>query len=462
MRADEAEQARDLDARLTELIDVVVAIASNDFDKRATVGDGDHLLDGLASGLNMLAEEIGQRHAREHAYQQRLLQQERLLAVGQLAAGVAHEINNPAAFVITNLRTLEEHLARLEPLLGAGGGESAHRQWRQLLGQSRELTQDNLTGVERIVAIVRNLRNFARLEPARVESLPLAEIIADACRLVRAEVSYRARLVVSTAADMHVRGDRTKLAQVFTNLLMNAAQAIAEGASDRHEVLVTADIRGVQAVVTVRDTGAGMTEEAQARLFEPFFSTRPREHGTGLGLALSADIVRHHGGQLRLLDTSAAGTTFEVALPLDAPPAMRAETPVAPAPPVSTPTTRPRVLFIDDEPMLLAAYKRFYAQHFELALAPGGRDAVARLEADADWDAIVCDLMMPEFDGVAVHDWLQRHRPELLPSTLFCTGGAFSPRSLAFAERLGDRLLPKPLRPGELRAAVERVRRPRG
>ncbi|MEQ1832031.1 MAG: ATP-binding protein [Candidatus Eisenbacteria bacterium] len=449
--------ACEVEARLAELIDVVVAIASNDFDKRATVGDGHHLLDGLATGLNMLAEEIAQRHAREHAFQQRLLQHERLLAVGQLAAGVAHEVNNPATFVLANLGVLDEHLARVEQLLQADAPAGERTLALQLLLQSRELTRDNLEGVERVVAIVRNLRNFARLEPAQVESLSLADVIADACRLVRAELNYRARLLVSSAADLHVRGDRTKLVQVFTNLLMNAAQAILEGAPDRNEVAVTADIRGVQAVVTVRDTGTGFTPEAQARLFEPFVTTNPREHGTGLGLALSADIVRHHGGQLRLLDTSAAGTTFEVVLPLDGPPAT--STPAVTPVPAPTPAARPRVLVIDDEPMLLAAYERFFGPHFELTLLPGGREAVTKLESDGDWDAIVCDLMMPDLDGAALYDWLQLHRPDLLGCVLFCTGGAFTPRSLAFAERMGDHLLQKPLRPGELRAAVERVRR---
>ena len=452
----EGEPVSDTDARLAELIDVVVAIASNDFDKRASVGDGSHLLDGLATGLNMLAEEIGQRHAREHAFQQRLLQHERLLAVGQLAAGVAHEINNPATFVLTNLRSLDSHLARLEQLL-AGGGDAATRTTAlQLLAQSREMARDDLDGVERIVAIVRDLRNFSRLEPGQLETLALDDIIADACKLVRAEISYRARLVVSTTSGMHVRGDRTKLVQVFTNLLLNATQAIAEGAPDRNEVQVNAIIRGVQVVVTVRDTGAGMTAEAQARLFEPFFTTKPREHGTGLGLTLSADIVRHHGGQLRLIETSASGTTFEVALPLDRAAARPAPV-AATAPPQAAP---PRVLIIDDEPMLLAAYERFFEGVFELTLLPGGREAIARLEQDADWDAVVCDLMMPDLDGVALHDWLQAERPELVPRTLFYSGGAFTPRSLAFAERIGDRLLQKPLRPSDLRAAVERVRRP--
>jgi DNA-binding response OmpR family regulator len=115
-------------------------------------------------------------------------------------------------------------------------------------------------------------------------------------------------------------------------------------------------------------------------------------------------------------------------------------------------------MIVDDEPLLLAAYERFFAQHFDLTLVPGGREAVVRLEQDAVWDAIICDLMMPDLDGVALHDWLREHRPALLPHLLFYSGGAFTPRSLAFAERLGDQLLQKPLRPSELRAAVERVR----
>jgi signal transduction histidine kinase len=442
-----------IDERLVEITDVVIAIASNHFDRRATVGDGFHLLDGLALGVNMLSEEIGQRVAREKAYQQHLLQNERLIAVGQLAAGVAHEVNNPAAFVLANLSVLRSTLDALEQAQ-VSADDASRATTSKLLQQARELTRDNIAGVERIVAIVRDLRNFARLDNDRLDTLELAEIVDDACSLVRAEVTYRAALVVETDAALRVRGDRTKLAQVFTNLLLNAAQAIPEGESQANRVEIAAAVQGDWARVLVRDTGGGMSEEARRRMFEPFFTTKPRDRGTGLGLAISSEIVHQHGGELRLLQTTASGTTFEVLLPLDRQHGpQRAQTAS-----VTGTTPEARVLIVDDETMLLTAYRRWLDGVYHVQTAVNGREAIGLLEHDADWDAILCDIMMPEVDGVGVYEWVATHRPEMLERLLFCTGGAFTTRSLAFTERMGDRVLQKPVALPQLRDAIERVR----
>jgi CheY-like chemotaxis protein len=209
--------------------------------------------------------------------------------------------------------------------------------------------------------------------------------------------------------------------------------------------------------LTVRDTGTGVPPEAQARLFEPFFTTKGRDRGLGLGLAISADIINHHGGELALAATGATGSTFTVRLPrATATPPAHPAAPAAPRPDVR----RPRVLVVDDERLLLDAYARVLDQEFELAVVDGGGAAIGILGADGDWDAVLCDVMMPDVDGVAVHDWVRDHRPALLPRLIFCTGGAFTPRTLAFTERKGVRLLHKPIGLRELRAVVKEVGRP--
>ena len=435
--------------RLAEIIEVVVAIARNDFDRRASVGDGTHLLDGLAIGLNMLSEEVQRRHAREAALQQHWLQNERLIAVGQLAAGVAHELNNPAAFVLNNLAVLERTLRELASAVGARPEVLA------LVEEALDLTRDNQNGVRRIVAMVRELRGFSRLDPWEQLPVALDDVVADACTLVRAELAYRAELEVVGETGVRVNGDRTKLAQVLTNLLLNSAQAIPDGAPTHNRVTIDVRTEHGAAIVRVRDTGSGMTADVQARLFEPFFTTKPREAGTGIGLAISADIVRHHGGELRLVETSAQGTTFEVRLPLAAmqvEPAGDVATPEPPPPP-----PRLRVLIIDDERFLLDSYARFFANSYDVELALGGSEALARLASDDRWDAILCDLMMPQVDGVAVFEWVSAHRPHLADRMLFCTGGAFTPRGTAFVKRMGHRTLEKPVALDELMVAIERV-----
>jgi signal transduction histidine kinase len=158
--------------RLSELIDVVVGIASNDFSRRAQVGDGRALLDGLAAGLNMLAEEVGRQARREAEYRVRLVRAERLAAVGQLAAGIAHEVNNPAAFVLLNLLTLDERLGA-----AAGRGMTGDE-----LAAALDLVRETRTGVERIVALVRDLRQFSRIDDERFVPVAIAEVVELAAR----------------------------------------------------------------------------------------------------------------------------------------------------------------------------------------------------------------------------------------------------------------------------------------
>ncbi len=400
----------------------------------------------------MLSEEFSQRITRDRAYQQHLLQNERLIAVGQLAAGVAHEVNNPAAFVLSNLEVLQRTLDAVEQRT-SNTEATPSSDVAQLLQQARELTRDNIAGVNRIVAIVRDLRNFARLENSVFETLPLRVVIDDAVKLVRAELTYRASLVIRSEERMRVRGDRTKLAQVFTNLLLNAAQAIPEGFASSNEVRVLSTVQGDWARVLIEDTGAGMSEEAQRRMFEPFYTTKPRDRGTGLGLVISSEIVHSHGGELRLVQTSSKGSTFEVLLPLEHAMVTPTDSPAIAVTPRSA-----RVLIIDDERMLLHAYQRWLGNVYDVQLAHGGKEAINVLGADAEWDAILCDVMMPDVDGVAVHEWVALNRPELLSRMLFCTGGAFTARGLAFTEQIGDKMLQKPVALPQLRDAIERVR----
>jgi hypothetical protein len=139
--------------------------------------------------------------------------------------------------------------------------------------------------------------------------------------------------------------------------------------------------------VHVKDTGGGISEAAQARLFEPFFTTKPRERGTGLGLVISAEIVRAHGGELRLVETSPAGSTFEVRLPLEIQrDAVASGVPHTTVPPVIAGAARPRVLLIDDEAQLLAAYRRLLANEYDVHVATSGREAMDRLLVDTAWD----------------------------------------------------------------------------
>ncbi len=463
------EAEHDDGARLTEIMDVLVAIASQDFSRRATVGDGSHLLDGIAAGLNMLAEEAHKQTRVEQEHRRRIAHAERLAAVGQLAASVAHEVNNPAAFVLTNLTAMEERLANLESFVGEmrtcfPRGGFPDRRVAELLArsgadagllESRRILEDCVSGVQRIVSIVKDLRGFARAPDAHApEEVSLTDVCEDACKLVAHEVVYRARCVKRFEPTPRILANRNQLTQVLTNLLLNAAQAIQEGDRDNNEVELTTGVEGDRVFVRVRDTGAGIPDDVRPRLFEPFFTTKPGDRGTGLGLAVSSEIVRRHRGELRFESTPGRGTVFEVWLPVETGLA-RVSAPPAPVPVTDA---RLKVLIIDDEQELLVAYQRLFGRRYDLSLAKGGREAVELLERDPRWDAILCDIMMPDLDGAAVYEWVQDHRPELLRRLGFCTGGVFTPRSRALAERVAGRLFEKPLSRGQVMAAVEELR----
>jgi len=253
---------------------------------------------------------------------------------------------------------------------------------------------------------------------------------------------------------------------VVTNLLVNAAQSIPEGNPGGNLVEVGTFSERDRVVVTVRDTGAGIEPELQRRIFQPFFTTKGREQGTGLGLSISADIVHHHRGEIRVTSAPGAGSTFEVWLPIaavDRPglaAGAAAQTPAA-APaaaagpsPGATPAARARVLVIDDEEQLLMAYRRMLVNRFDVTVARGGREGLDVLARDTAWDAILCDVLMPGVDGPAIWEWLQQNQPALLSRVLFCSGGAFTPRSEAFAEVMTDRILDKPLSRSRLEEAI--------
>ncbi len=235
----------------------------------------------------------------------RLMQADRLASVGMVAAGVAHEINNPLAYVIASLGFVEEELARLGPDL-------PEARWADL----REAVADAHEGAQRVTRIVRDLNAFSRPEDDRKERLELLPALERAVHMAAAQVKARARLVTDYGPTPAVLGSAGRLGQVFLNLVVNAAQAIPDGETARHEVRVSTRTDGAgRAVVEVRDTGCGMSSAILARIFEPFFTTKPLGVGTGLGLSICRNIVSKLGGELFVESEPGRGTTFQVVLP---------------------------------------------------------------------------------------------------------------------------------------------------
>ncbi len=371
---------------------------------------------------------------------------------------MAHEVNNPAAFLLANLTVLQGQLATLGDLLERPGGPGAADQAtaRALLQDVRDIVGDNLTGVRRIATIVRALLDHAQPGTGRFSETRLDAVAEEACRLVERQIALRARLVRRLAPVPAVDADAGRLVQVVTNLLVNASHAVAEGAPEANEIeVVTAVVEG-GVVLRVRDTGVGIAPDVRARLFEPFFTTRGQGKGTGLGLYLCAEIVRSHGGELQVSSSPGAGATFEVWFPTRPGPVASAAAVAAPASPPSAPAPRQKlkVLLVDDEPTLLAAYRRMLSGNHEVHVRLGGREAIELIDRDPDWDAILCDVLMPGVDGQALLEHVEARHPALARRTAFCTAGAFTPRSVAFADSMRGRIHQKPMEKEQLEAVL--------
>jgi two-component system, cell cycle sensor histidine kinase and response regulator CckA len=269
------------------------------------------------------------------------------------------------------------------------------------------------------------------------------------------EIRHRARLVKDYGEVPAVEADEARLGQVFLNLLVNAAHAIREGQVERNEIRVrTRTDRAGRAVIEIRDTGCGIAPDVLGRIFDPFFTTKAVGDGSGLGLAICHGVVAALGGEITVESEPGKGSVFRVALP-PAPLGSGTGAPASRARSSFESDRRGRVLVIDDEAMLTTTIQRILHKH-EVTVAGSGREALEKIAAGADFEVILCDLMMPEMTGMDFHAELARLHPELLDRVVFLTGGAFTPAARAFLDGVPNDRLEKPFDPQNLRALVQR------
>ncbi len=244
------------------------------------------------------------RDRTEERHRERLLQQrQRLESVGVLAAGVAHEVNNPLAFVRANLAHLEQLAAQLPKLAGAGGRESAPE-----LLEMGDVVAESVQGLDRIARIVEGLLRFARPPVEELQPVSLSHVAEHALRFAALHRGAPLRVETALAPDLPpIEGSEDRLVQVVLNLLLNARQALS-GRSDGW-IRVETSAEGESVVLRVRDNGPGVPTAIRERIFDPFFTTRGPGEGTGLGLAIAYDIVREHAGSLELEAQQAGGGT---------------------------------------------------------------------------------------------------------------------------------------------------------
>jgi signal transduction histidine kinase/CheY-like chemotaxis protein len=378
-----------------------------------------HRLDMLSTQLEGIVTERTRELANAH---EALAQAERLAAIGRLSAGVAHEINNPSAAVVSNLSYLKGALE---------GGE--------LPPDAEEALEDSLTSMGKIARIVRQLLDTGRVaatDASMRSTFDIALAVDNAVQTARAALD-RPLSVTLDVPSMFGLGDQLMVEQVLVNLIVNGAQSVPGTQAARVKIRAEKLTTGV--AIRVTDNGSGMSEDVARRAFEPFFSTKPFGKGTGLGLSVSLGLAKAIGGDLRISDSTPDGTTMELLL--------RSSLRLSSVPPaIGSSGARPaqRLLVVDDDPIVRESLSRMLSKAFHVETAGGVGDARRSMDG-AHFDAILCDVMMDEGGGEAFYSWLRRERPSSAGRVIFVTGGVTDEASRRFLDTQGQPVLYKPV-----------------
>jgi PAS domain S-box-containing protein len=377
--------------------------------------------------------------------QARLAIADRMASVGTLAAGVAHELNNPLSYVAANLawsiETLRERPASL--------AEAARR--------STELTEalaEARSGTDRMRDIIRDLRTFSRADTSRVGAVEIGAVLESCLNMTWNEIRHRAELVRDLGHVPAVHGNEARLGQVFVNLLVNAAQALPEGAADRNRIRVASrELEDGRVAVEIEDTGCGIPPRIRPRIFDPFFTTKPPGVGTGLGLSICHNIVTSLGGAIEVESEVGRGSTFRVFLQRwrgqsDTPAPLHAQ--------ASARHRAGRILVVDDEAYVGSAVRRALSGEHDVTVVASAREALALVGRVPPFDLVITDLLMPDMSGIDLAAELERRSPAMANRMIFMTGGAFTPASRAFVSTHRASCLEKPFPLDALRELVAR------
>ncbi len=394
---------------------------------------------GKVIGAVLVSRDVSEKKQTE----MHLMLSDRMASVGTLAAGVAHEINNPLASVIANLDMAMQDIVVLS--------ETA-----KLPPDLSEELKDARVAADRVREIVRDLKIFSRGEEDRQGPVDVEQVLESTLRMAWNELRHRARLVKHYSKVPPVDAHESRLGQVFLNLIINAAHAIPAGNYEANEIRISTSLDpNGRVVVDIRDTGTGIPPEVRPRLFTPFFSTKPVGVGTGLGLAISHRIITQFGGTITYDTEVGKGTEFHITLNVAGPPAPPQHTQKiwtrAPA------ARRGNILVIDDEETLAQAIRRFLGVEHNVTAVYRARDALDLLELGTRYDVILCDVMMPQVTGMELHAEVVRLDPAQAARIVFLTGGAFTPAAREFLLHTANRRIEKPFDLKEVRRLVNEL-----
>jgi len=387
----------------------------------------------LASILDLTERKEAEAELERH--REALHHSEKMSALGSLLAGVAHELNNPLAVVVGRSIMLED--AVLD-----SGAANAITKIRQ--------------AAERCARIVKAFLAMARQQPPSLVPVRIGDVIESSLDLVSYGLRSAGIEVIRDIPDdlPEIMADPGQLGQVFTNLLVNAQQAMAEGPEPRIvRIIARCGRRNKLLRVTVSNNGPGIPKEILSRIFEPFFTTKPAGVGTGIGLSVSYGIVEAHGGTIAANPLEEGGTAFVVTLPVE--PLEPTAEPPAPGEPAG-PDGR-KVLVVDDEAEIAQMLGDILAADgHAIDIAASGRDALRWLQSH-DFDLVLSDLVMPDLDGPGLYGEIERKYPNLLERVIFITGDTLSPGAKGFLAKAKRPVIEKPFVPDDVRRVVREV-----
>jgi len=364
---------------------------------------------------------------------QQILQSEKMAALGQTISGVAHELNNPLATILSWAERLSE-----KPL-----DDTAKRGVTVILGEA-----------ERAARIVRNLLTFARKRQSTRSLIDLNAVVKETMALR----AYDQMLTLTVTTDLapnlpRVFADTHQIQQVLLNLLINAEQAMLT-ASGRGSLIIRTQLgeKADGVILKVVDDGPGVPSDAQTRIFDPFFTTKDVGKGTGLGLTVAYAIAQEHGGRIRVEPTPGGGATFTVELPVSG--AEAVQKPSRQQLPPMDAVRGASVLIVEDERALAAAVaEALMDAGLKVDHASDGQEALAHVR-NSNYDVVICDLKMPRVDGMTLYRAIAAGTPELARRVIFVTGDVAGTDAERFLEESGCRWLAKPFRLSDLLRAV--------
>ena len=363
---------------------------------------------------------------------------QRVMSISTLAAGIAHEINNPLTFVLGNLIVVREKLTQL--------AEQAALPGQQKLDEALRDAED---GVRRIEKTVADLRTLAQADETS-ESCDLRDVVESTLRMAWSQVRHVATIDTRIADDVTVRRSWAQVGQILLNLLLNALEAIEPGQADQNRIEIVVKREGDSVVLSVRDSGCGIPEDALPRVFDPFFTLRDVGEGMGIGLAITHRIVTSVGGTITAHSRPGEGSTFVVTL--------------AHAPGEEAGGSRPRVLVVDDEPGMHRMLRRILDE-YDVHCAHSGQEALGLLEDADSYDVILCDIMMPNVTGPQLCRAVAERTPELARRFVFMTGATLKGEPSDLGDLgCGPRppVIHKPFTAVEIREALAEVNRTTG